>query len=113
MTAATVGAFRIFHLLSRIDPGRFGWPLFSPQVASACAIGIDDFVQLPNEPEISAQRAGNLADEFSVLGRVPVIGKIVASEKVTGRQRAEQVAANYRASGLEVEIREPASEAAR
>ncbi|HUE70856.1 MAG TPA: hypothetical protein VMP01_08195 [Pirellulaceae bacterium] len=58
----------------------------------------------PRQP--GTQQAGNLADEFSVLGRVPVIGRIVASEKVTGRQRAEQVAASYRGSGLEVEIQE-------
>ncbi|HUE70784.1 MAG TPA: hypothetical protein VMP01_07830 [Pirellulaceae bacterium] len=48
-----------------------------------------------------------------MTGRVPVIGKIVATKKVTGRQRAEQVAVAMRGSGLEVEIREPASEAAR
>lgn len=38
-----------------------------------------------------------------------VIGKIVASEKVTGRQRAEQITAGMRGRGLEVEITDAAA----
>lgn len=37
-----------------IDPGRFGWPFFGLQVASACAIKINVFVHLQNEPEKSS-----------------------------------------------------------
>ena len=43
-------------------------------------------------------------DELLVVGRVPVIGKIVASERVGGRQQAEAVAFQWRQSGLELEI---------
>lgn len=39
-----------------------------------------------------------------VLGRLPVIGKTVASKNVTRRQRAEQMARGMRGSALEVEI---------
>ena len=46
-------------------------------------------------------------DEFLVTGRVPVIGKIVASERVVGRQCAEAVAFQWRQSGLETDITQP------
>ena len=36
------------------DPSHFRRPGFRPQFASPCAIAINDFVQLPNEPEKSS-----------------------------------------------------------
>jgi hypothetical protein len=44
------------------------------------------------------------AEFYLIRGRVPVIGKVVAEEKIVGRPRAEAAARNLRASGLEVEI---------
>jgi hypothetical protein len=49
-------------------------------------------------------------DELVVLGRVPVIQTIVASERVKDRQRAEAVAREWRGSGLEVEIQDAAAQ---
>ncbi len=40
--------------IQAIDPGHFPSPNLMPQVASACAIAINDFVQFPNEPEKSS-----------------------------------------------------------
>ncbi len=57
--------------------------------------------QAPSDPAIST-------DELLVVGRVPVICKIVASERAVGRQPVEQIAAQLRGSGLEVEIEDVA-----
>ena len=40
--------------LTQSDPGHFKGPGRRPQLASACAIAINDFVQSPNEPEKSS-----------------------------------------------------------
>ena len=74
------------------DPGHFSSPVLTAQVASACAIAISDFVQLPNEPEKSSidvlsPRLSLKSFRFSVCEHLPTVGSAEFLEIKSGIYR--------------------------